>query len=312
MMLYKDYLYCFIISVIIVLLQLELIFDQFEFYSDNYYYKLAFDGLSSKSLFDAYAWFVWKTSGSEPFSFFVFYIFSHILEYRNFISFIDVLFYWIILVFYRKIKINYIFIFIFVFLNYYFLIMSIGVHRIKLAFIFLFVFFIVKSSRRIYCLILAPLFHFQVFSVYIPALFARFVSDLLKRKILKQSLTLFLFMVSVILLLVSFTKIFSKFVSRLSLNFEDGFVSLLFVFLYIYISREKRIGVFVYLLFISIEIFLIGGFRMNMILFFSFFTLLYLYDRRKFIAYNFAASVYFLCKILIFYTDHYIKNIILY
>lgn len=306
----KDYIACLFIAIIIVCIQLLGIFDLFTIYSDNYYYKLAFEEIPNNNITEAYMFFVWRTSGSEPLSFLTFYLFSFFTDYKTFIFILDVFFYWVIAIFYRQQKIDFLSIFVFVSLNYYFLIMSIGVHRVKLSFLFFFLTLIVKSNHRKLITYLAPFFHFQIFTIYFSLLFGDIINKLKYCKISKSTLRLIVSMLIVIVILSFYTKIFTKAISRFDFHLLDGLTALGLSILFLLFAKIKKSEIIIYLIILSLIIAILGGFRMNMVLFLSLLIISAYKNRKFFQVYNIVSSVYFIFKIISLYQNHYLNNLI--
>lgn len=227
------------LSVVISVVWLFIVFDNFQNYSDNFYYSDAFYKISELDFFQGYNYFKWRTAGSEPFSYIVFYLFSKLgIEYEFFIFILNVLFCHSLMVLCGKYKVNIMFSMVFVLVNFYFIVMGVGVHRIKMAMTVIFYALSLSERKSKTSLLgISILFHGQAFTVVLIGVACKLVEQLKRRAISKRFFLMIFFLSCIAFGMFLSTSIWAKFYNRLDFHTFDFFSAILIsIFFYIYFS----------------------------------------------------------------------------
>lgn len=307
-----DYLIITFMSILILMLWFNIIFVEFINYSDNFYYNKAYEGLSGSSIPEAYNFFVWRTAGTEPLSFLLFYTFSNLgFSYSTFIYILDFFLIFLLFSFYIKSRINYLLSFFFISSNFYFIVLSIGVHRLKIAMIFFLIVLLINNRfmKKLFSL-LSLLSHFQILIFYLLDIFSNFISRIISLKISFRVVFGFIFLLIFTLILSQFTLLFSKFISRIDLHYFDLIKSLILVTFFIFMFNIKVKKELIYLFSLTFLVLLIGGFRVNIMIYFIFIIILAKVNNEKFLLFNFIISPYMMYKTINLYYGHYLSEMI--
>jgi hypothetical protein len=188
--------------------------------------------------------------------------------------------------------------------------MSISGHRIKIAFCFFFLALLLKNKIKSKIIYLIPLFHFQFFTIHISVMISIFFEKLNEGKINRKVLTIIFITISTIFGLAFFSKIWTKFYGRITFDYLDFLVALIITKLFLNTLKINDLRIKYYLFSICFLILLLGGFRMNMVLFISFIFISSFLSKKQFIQFNILSSFYLLYKIITLYYGHYSDNLL--
>lgn len=235
------------------------IFPHLSEYSDNYYYKLAYNAGYS-GFGEYYRFFLWRTAGSEPFSILVFYLASTIFSYEMFVFLTGFLLVFFISNILLRRGNRFWIVTVFIFSCYYLCVLFIGIHRFKLSILFLSAVFYFYGERRSFPInFLAPLFHGQALSIVLLQLFSK-----LNRVSYLKLVFYFISLVLLFVFLFYFTALPEKIFSRLQFD-VSSFVIVFSVSVLFYIFVKRSCLIFSILFLASLFVLFLGGFRMNMI-----------------------------------------------
>lgn len=285
---------------------LFLVFPNWQMYSDNFYYREAFN-YPADNFFDFYRHFVWRTAGSEPFSVFLFFIFSKIISYELFIFIINIVLVYTITYYLRRNKHTWIIIIYFLITFYYLHVLSIGIHRFKVSVCYLSIMLIFFSTNKKIGLLsfVAPFFHGQSGIILAMALAK---VTLAKKKFSFLSLTYFFIFLAGAYFAVKFSGIGDKFLSRLTFDWMSFAVAWVSAFIFFTVFVRPSFSDVTILIFVLCLILFLGGFRMNMILVGYFFWRVSR-NNYKFGLLVLLMSPYMLSKNLYLY-EHYATNLL--
>ena len=282
------------------------IFPNWQVYSDNFYYKEAFN-YQSDDFFDFYRFFVWRTAGSEPLSVLLFYVSSRIFSFELFIGGLNTIFVYTLTYYLRMNKHSWFIVIFFLITFYYLHVLSIGIHRFKISVCYLSVIAIFFRTRTGlgFLSFLAPFFHGQSIVLLAmasaKAVFSRF----------KFSFSFFIYILCFLIgsyVVFTYTGVGEKFLSRITLDWTSFAIGWLFAFIFFTVLARPSFTDIILLFMVLILILVLGGFRMNMVL------IAYLFWRVSHNIYKFGVLVlitspYMLSKNIYLY-GHYATNLV--
>jgi len=298
----------------ICFLWLFMVFDQFSIYSDNFYYADAFNELSRVGIKEGVKYFIWRTAGTEPLSILTFYIASKVISYKCFIFIVDTLFVFILLKLLTRYKVNIYYGGFVVLTNFYIVVLSIGVHRVKLAILVLCLGLVIDSSKPKVKLILfglAGMFHLQVFTVFCSSVCSNVMAKLCKFKLQKKHLLMLFLLLLIAIFAWFYTGLPSKLLGRVDLHFVEFLIALSVSVAFLVTFQISDIKWYFFLFIVSVVIFVVGGFRMNMILILSFYFITLITSKLRFYFFSALLLPFMIYKIYTLYINHYLSNLIL-
>lgn len=299
------------LSIIWTYFLLFVIFRDFSIYSDNFYYADAFEQIRNEQLVAAFRYFVWRTGGTEPAFFLLFYVATHVLTYEFFVFVTGIFLYSSFGLFLVRSGTSLRLALLSMATNYYLIVLLVGVHRVKLAFAVLFFLLAMNQQLgRFKILMVPPFFHFQMFAYGVAYLFGSFMTDLARHRVRKSSVLIAAGFVLGVGLSTMTSELVQNFVGRLDVHLIDFAVALLLSIVYCWFFRIRDIESVSMLLAISLIVGLLGAFRMNMMLYFAFLMLLLLKRKSGVSIFIFVSSIYFVPKIITLYYQHYLSNLI--
>jgi len=307
----KDFMIISLLSIILSYISLFIIFDDVQIYSDNVYYKNAFQSFITNNIAESYKNFIWNVGATEPISFLIFYLFSFFTTYIVFLFLLSFIMYFLFFIFFKRMGVNYLNTVILLGSNYYITVMIIGIHRLEIAFIFLILYLLSsKSIYKIFFFIIAPLTHFQIILFYFIYMSSGFISNLILLKLNKKLILVSIFMSIMVFILIYYTGIYQKFVGRIHFYPAASFYGFLISIVFILFFKIKDIKIITIFLVIVFFIFLIGSFRMNMVLYLYMFFISAIKGQKSGLAFNYLMMPYLFYKTIHLYNVHYIENLI--
>ena len=135
-------------------------------WGDQLYYADAYNYISQNSISDAYAYYVGKTSGTEPVYFMFIWLFSRIFEKNILMSIVNGIFAVAIYNVLRKYQLRWI-ILALLSINFYLMVLFFSAERLKFSFLFLFLFMGAQGYWRYIYSFAALLSHYQMGMMYI-------------------------------------------------------------------------------------------------------------------------------------------------
>ena len=240
---------------------------------DGVFYSQTFSALSGVSILDGYQAFQDGLGASEFFSYLIFYVAAQVIDYEGFIYLSNLAIAVSIYLVYKKYEKGILWYLCTVPLNYYFLVLCFGAQRLKLGLLLLFLAVFVAGRVKSRALVVLSLFsHFQVVIVLVAERIRSFFSGVAKLPLFEITLfgafCLGLFFYVPVLQL----KVLSYVLERGDVNYLTFFGSF-FIALY---ATKFDVGVVVEFLFFFALIFLIGESRVNILVFFVLWRVIFL------------------------------------
>lgn len=260
---FLEALSCTALALMFTSLVMFVAFGSWEIYSDNIIYKVAFERMAESVITDAYIQFVSLTAGAEPVTFLIFWIFSQVTTYFNFIFILNLLLCVSAIKFLRRSNISFFYVIIALFSNYYIIVMMIGIQRFKIAFIFLLLIFVLDRYKKTFSL-LAIGSHFQSL-IALPAF------SLVRMRVEIKPLFKFMLFGATALVAIHALNpdiIQKKLIGRIDLNWQDLIKSTLLSAITLSFIKKITYGKVVSLTLLCFAALILGGFRVNMLLYF--------------------------------------------
>lgn len=295
----------FFISLLVVSV-LFYIYKDISIYSDNYYYKEAFE-YKSVGFVDYYRFFLWRTAGSEPLSILYFYFFSFFLNYESFIFLTDFLFTFLLVRLFLLKNIPVLVILVLLFTCSYYQVLIIGIHRFKIALLYLLIITNMKftSIKKSIFLVLSPLFHAQ--SVII--LFSYMIIQMKLKKVQVKGVIVYILVFCVVSYFLIFnTSFIQKATSRIQYDYISLLVNAALILIFSIFFRVRSFSFYMCSIFISLSAFVFGGFRINMVLY-GYFLFFLVRSPKSFSLFVIITTPFMLFKTMKLY-QHYLNNLI--
>jgi len=295
-----------IFALTFTVLVMVVLFNEWETYSDNIIYKIAFQRMEDKSIVDAYVQFVSLTAGVEPLTFFLFWVFSKFTTYFEFLFVFNFVLCFVFFKLIHRATSSFFYACIALFFNYYIIVMMVGIQRFKFAFIFLMLTILLSTYKTTFS-ILAISSHLQSL-IALPAFtLARMRVD--AKKLVNHIAVLAV--VLIIIYIVNPDAVQNKLIGRIGSNWQDLIKSILLASVSALFIKSITYGNILSFVFLCLVAFVLGGFRINILIYFLS-TYLILNQtgnsiRKK--SYIIFSSLYLLYKSLELYYGHYNNNL---
>ena len=266
---------------------------------DGVFYTSTFDSLKSAGLFDGYTLFQDGLGASEFFSYLIFYFAAQTVSYDLFIYLTNVSLAFAIYFLYKKYEKGIIWYLLTVPLNFYFLILCFGAQRLKLGIFFL-VLVIVTSSKvksRIFAG-LALFSHFQIIIILVAEYIKGFFAG--KARIPFMEIAVATAVCAGVVLTVPMIQI--KILSYVLERGEVNLYTFLFSFLIAAYISKFNFAVIAEFLFFFLLILVIGESRVNILVFFVLWRLVFL-EKKSPALVAYPISLYLSVKGVVFMID---------
>jgi hypothetical protein len=266
---------------------------------DGVFYTNTFDFLKNSGLFEGYTIFQDNLGASEFFSYLIFYFFAQLVNYELFVHITNISLAFSIYFLYKRYEKGIIWYILTVPLNFYFLILCFGAQRLKLGILFLALVLVTskKSRSRIYAG-LALFSHFQIIII----LFAEYVKGFFTGKARIPVMEILVAAAICVGIVMSVPMLQVKILSYVLERGDVSLYTFLFSFLIaVYISKFN-IGVIAEFLFFFVLILIVGESRINILVFFVLWRLIFLEQKHPaFVSYPIA--LYLSVKGVVFMAD---------
>lgn len=263
---------------------------------DGVFYKEAFDTISYRTLVGGYRMFQLILGASEFLSYGIFYLFSQICEYENFIFISNLVFSILIFLVYKKFNRNLLHFALTIPLNFYFLVLCFGAQRLKFGIMFMLLAVLCSGKKaKIIFVMCSFLSHFQMSIIF----FAERVGASFKSMSAKKLFGLGVFAVILAGAILSNSELQTKIVSYTSGGASANFIPFLTcAFLSVHFSKYNvtMIAQFVVYFFL---ILIIGETRINIFAFFVMWNQLFLKGEKPELI-SYAISFYLAVKGIIY------------
>lgn len=266
---------------------------------DGVFYTSTFDLLQNAGIIDGYTIFQDGLGASEFFSYLIFYFAAQTISYDFFIYLTNVALAFSIYFLYKKYEKGITWYILTVPLNFYFLILCFGAQRLKLAVFFLVLVLVTSNKVRSRIFVGLSLFsHFQIVIILAAEHIKSFFSGKARLPIMEIALVAALCSGLVFAVPMLQIKILTYVLDRGELNL---FTFLFSFFIAVYISKFN-IAVIAEFLFFFLLILIIGESRINILVFFVLWRIIFL-ERKSAAIVAYPISLYLSVKGIVFMID---------